>query len=347
MNNVAIRILIIALLCIAVVMPTAAQERFRIMEYNVENLFDTIPSPYHDDRDFLPEGKQHWTSQRYWAKQGRLARVIAAAGGDAPVELVGLVEVENDTALAHLTRRTSLARLGYEYIVTDGPDLRGINVGLLYQPGRFRLLRHQEIRVPIVEGQRPTRNVLLVEGLLPTLDTLSIFVAHFPSRRGGKGETEAHRCRAAKVIRQTVDSIQRQRPKALIVVMGDMNDEVHDTSLREVLHVKVSESEGYDDHSLYSLAPRCAEHPEITGTYYYQQEWNRIDHIIVSGGFFQPSAALQAPRTCRILAYPFLLDTSDSEFAQTFRPSRNYLGTFYKGGFSDHLPLLLEFLVRH
>ena len=87
-------------------MPTAAQERFRIMEYNVENLFDTIPEPSCDDVAFTPQGEQQWDTRRYWAKQGRLARVIAAAGGDAPIELVGMVEVENDSVLYHLTRRT-------------------------------------------------------------------------------------------------------------------------------------------------------------------------------------------------------------------------------------------------
>ena len=175
MNSVRNFLFLMALLSVAIPIAVGAQERFRIMEYNVENLFDTIPDPEKNDRDFLPSGNQHWTSGRYWSKQGLLARVIAGAGGDSPIELVGLVEVENDTVLAHLTRRTSLARLGYDFLITNGPDERGIDVALLYQPNRFRPICREDLRVQLGEGIRPTRDVLFVEGLLPTLDTLSVF----------------------------------------------------------------------------------------------------------------------------------------------------------------------------
>lgn len=346
MNRVLILVILVALLSVATPFKAVAQERFRIMEYNVENLFDTIPSKQYADEEFTPCGSRKWDSPRYWAKQGRLARVIAAAGGDTPVELVGLIEVENDTVLHHLTRRTFLARLGYEYLLTDGPDVRGINVALLYQPGRFLPTHHEGLRIPTIEGQRPTRDVLFVEGLLPTLDTLSVFVTHFPSRRGGKHETEAHRCRVAQVIRHKVDSILKQRPCALIVVMGDMNDEVQDESLKNMLQVKPAHTDDFTEGALYDVLPKCVEHKEITGTYYYQQEWSCIDHIIVSGAFLAEDASMLASKFCRILAYPFLLTASESKFPTTYRPKRNYLGPFYQGGFSDHLPLLLEFTVK-
>lgn len=345
MNSVRNILIVIALLSISTINSVAAQERFRIMEYNVENLFDTIPEPSCDDVAFTPHGEQLWDTRRYWAKQGRLARVIAAAGGDSPVELVGMVEVENDTVLKHLTKRTSLARLGYEYIVTSGLDTRGIDVGLLYQPGRFKPIYREDLRMPVSGEERPTRDVLFVEGLLPTLDTLSVFVAHFPSRRGGKRETAPYRCRAAQVIRQKVDSIQQQRPDAYVVILGDLNDEVHDTSLQKVLKVKSMKTfeteEPLLNTSLYEPTPQCREFPGIVeGTYYYRREWSRIDHIIMSGALAQSTAK---PPHLRILGFPFLLETMKSSFPVEYKPKRNYQGTFYKGGFSDHLPLMLEF----
>lgn len=347
MNRALILIITATLLCVAVNMPTVAQERFRIMEYNVENLFDTIPNPSCDDSEFSPQGARKWNAQRYWAKQGRLARVIAAAGGESPVEIIGLIEVENDTVLSHLTRRTSLARLGYDYIITDGPDVRGIDVALLYQPGRFRPLTTISLPVPTCEGQRPMRDVLFVEGLLPSLDTLSIFVAHFPSRRGGVRETAAHRCQAAQVIRHKVDSIQQKRSDALIVVMGDMNDESEDASIKDVLKVIPAVEGKCTETALYDLPPRCEEHAEITGTYYYQHEWSMIDHIIVSGAVVHTHSPLQltAPSS-RILAFPFLLKHNQKEFPGRYIPNRNYAGNFYNGGFSDHLPMLVEFLLE-
>lgn len=350
MNSVRNIIIIVALLSVVTTITVAAQERFRIMEYNVENLFDTIPNPLRDDSDFLPNSSRQWTSERYWAKQGRLARVIAAAGGDVPVELVGLVEVENDTVLKHLTQRTSLAQLGYDYIVTDGPDVRGIDVALLYQPGRFRPVHREDLRVPQREGQRPTRDVLYVEGLLPTLDTLTLFVAHFPSRRGGKRMTEKQRCSAAQVVRHKVDSIQRQRPNALIVIMGDLNDEVYDKALRQTLRVVSPEMDDVPkqmfskaQQPLYDLPPMATDLPQVDGTYYYQGKWERIDHIIVSASLLHPESPLKCvSKNTQILTLPLLLEQESDAITPRFRPKRTYLGTHYHGGVSDHLPLVVE-----
>ena len=353
MNSVLIFAILVALLSGAVPTSATAQERFRVMEYNVENLFDTIPDALSDDRAFLPDGEQQWTLERYWAKLGRLARVIAAAGGDVPVELVGLVVVENDSVIAHLTRRTSLARLGYEYLITHSLDRRGLDVALLYQPGRFRPLSSEALRVPLPMGERPTRDVLFVEGLLPTLDTLSLFVAHFPSRRGGKRETEALRCLAAKCIRHKVDSIQLRRPEALIIIMGDLNDEVHDASLKSGMGVLPAEtykggatSATISPQVLCDLTPVCEEYPNVKGTYYYQQEWSCLDHIIVSPPLLRSESPLfTLTGKSRILAFPFLVEQSGAPLSPEVRPKRTYLGTHYHGGVSDHFPLLVEFML--
>ena len=38
------------------------KKSFLIVNYNVENLFDTIDDPHKIDNEFLPEGKKEWTS---------------------------------------------------------------------------------------------------------------------------------------------------------------------------------------------------------------------------------------------------------------------------------------------
>ena len=354
MNSVLHILTMVAFLSVATPFTGGAQERFRIMEYNVENLFDTIPDPVKNDHDFLPDGNNKWTSSRYWTKQGRLARVIAAAGGATPVELVGLVEVENDTVVAHLTQRTSLARLGYDYLITNSPDVRGIDVALLYQPSRFLPIHREDLRVKMNEGERPTRDVLLVEGLLPTLDTLSVFVAHFPSRRGGKQATDVHRRNAALVIRQKVDSIQNVRSGALIVIMGDMNDEVQDVSLRETLRVVDAEEYLADEHiskhdaqMLCDLPSHCEENPNVKGTYNFQGTWSKIDHIIVSPALLRTTSPLHCSHPfSNILAFPFLFEHDETSVPAYFRPNRMYKGNYYNRGISDHLPLLVEMILK-
>lgn len=313
-----------------------SKARFRVMSWNVENLFDTLPAPDADDREFLPTADRKWNTPRYWAKQGALARTILAAGGLQPVDLVGLCEVEGDSVLFDLCRRTRLARLGYEYVVTQSRDLRGIDVGLLYQPESFALYQWTARAVPRhLETERPTRDVLWASGRVPNGDTLDVMVVHFPSRRGGVEETEPYRLRAAEVVRSLADSLQQCRQRPQIIVMGDFNDEPRNRSLREVLSPVLS--------SISAGAKSFPEagNAEIEGTYHFQGMWSRIDHILINPSLLDFSSPLAThPDHCCILAFPYLLETIPRRAEK--RPRRTYLGTRYHGGVSDHLPLVLD-----
>ena len=244
----------------------AEGRRYRVMTYNVENLFDTCHDNGKSDEEFLPDGERKWNSWRYWKKLGDLARVVAAAGGDEPASLVALCEVENDSVVRDLARRTMLRRLGYEYIVTRGPDARGIDVALLYQPGRFRPVGIRSVRVAYTSPtERPTRDILYVEGLVPTGDTLDVFVCHFPSRSGGAARSEAYRCRAAATLRRLCDSLFRTRSEARLLIMGDFNSTWDHARFRELLgtsFVDASEQAGEGFHMTYpsnSVIPPLVE----------------------------------------------------------------------------------------
>ena len=86
------------------------------MWHNVENLFDTCHDYGKDDKEFLPGGGRKWDSRKFWKKLGLLSKTIVAAGEVSPPDLVGLCEVENDSAATSLLRKTYLNRLGYEYV---------------------------------------------------------------------------------------------------------------------------------------------------------------------------------------------------------------------------------------
>ena len=63
---------------------------FRIVSYNVENLFDCTPDSLHDDSEYTPEGMRHWTPDRYYIKREQIARTIVNIGGWQGVAIVGL-----------------------------------------------------------------------------------------------------------------------------------------------------------------------------------------------------------------------------------------------------------------
>ena len=187
-------------LCLA--FPAWAQESFRVLFWNTENLFDCKDDPKKNDNEFLPEATRHWTYFRYRDKIKNLAKGIIASGTDYVPDLVGLCEVENDSCLYDLTRRSPLKEAGYRYVMTDSPDQRGIDVALLYQRGSFKLIQHQSIRIPSRQIKKsPTRDILHVVGKVISGDTLDVMVCHFPSRSGGKAKSEVHRLLVAEILK--------------------------------------------------------------------------------------------------------------------------------------------------
>ena len=319
-------------------------ERFRVMEWNVENLFDTCHDVGSDDREFLPGAERNWNSPRYWQKLKMVSHTIAAVGGSRPPELVALVEVENDSVMTHLTRRSLLRRLGYEYVMTAGPDPRGIDVALLYQPLRFRMIAARS--VPVVVNRKRLRDVLHVAGLIPTGDTLDILVCHQPSRAGG---SEAQRLRraAARRLRQVADSVMRLRTVPRILLMGDMNDEAANPSLRTDLAVVVPPEENLPvrPDALYVLSHRLCGTGGVRGTYKYRGEWNQLDHLVVNGTLLDAMSRFHTGAdACRIAVFDFLVHP-DRTYGGVV-PDRTYLGPFYNGGVSDHLPLFVDFEMR-
>ena len=137
---------------------SSAEERipFRVMSWNVENLFDTHHDTLKNDNEFLPDAIRHWNYTKYKKKLADMARVITAVGEWNPPALVGLCEVENDSVLRDLTQRSPLKELGYRYVMTSSPDLRGIDVALLYQRDLFKLLSFRSIPIPSFKHHRPT-----------------------------------------------------------------------------------------------------------------------------------------------------------------------------------------------
>ena len=134
-------------------------------------------------------------------------------------DLVALIEVENDSVVHDLVRRSLLRAAGYEYLITCSPDVRGLDVSLLYQPARFRPICYDELRVPPLSNMRPTRDILYVRGETMGGDTLHLFVVHAPSRYGGELETRPHRRQVMDMLLTVVDSLRGEK----VIVAGDFN----------------------------------------------------------------------------------------------------------------------------
>ncbi|MDR1676180.1 MAG: endonuclease [Tannerella sp.] len=307
-------------------------QEFRVMFYNVENLFDTEDDPHTLDNEFLPSGARRWTPYRYYTHLKQTARVINAVGEWDTPALVGLCEIENDSAVIHLLTRTPLKTQHYRYCMTKGHDRRGINNALLYQRDKFRYLGHESGRIRFTNRRRRSRDILHVWGRIITGDTLDVFVCHFPSRSGGEKETEQSRLDAARHLRGMLDSLYRIRKTPNMLVMGDFNDEPADRSIRLLT------ASAHSEQTLVNLfADKAALNAK--GSHKYRDEWAQLDQMMVSKSWKR----YLKKGSPRIFGEPFLMTEDKSRRGQ--RPKRTYYGFKYEGGFSDHLPIVADFLL--
>lgn len=300
-----------------------------IVELNTENLFDTTHDSLKNDYDFLPDGNYHWSRHRYWQKVNRIGQTIIACG-DGPKwrlpDLVALCEVENDSVLMAITKRSLLRKARYEYIMTHSPDERGIDVALLYSPFSFAPVGSQSIRIIPVAGMKPTRDILYVKGRVITGDTLHVFVVHAPSRSGGEAQSRPYRLHVATALENAIDSVYSSSPEAKVIVTGDFNDYSNSPSL-QLLYA----------HGLKNVSSEAKGHNGAKATYRYHGEWRSLDQMLVSRNLKDNVAG------CWIGDYPFLLEP-DEKYGGV-KPHRNYYGPRYNNGFSDHLPLIMELIL--
>lgn len=303
---------------------------FTFVELNCENLFDMVHDSLKNDMEFLPDSEYHWTKSRYWKKVNHISQEIIALGelnvGSNPSgwhlpDFVALCEVENDSAMIALTKRSLLRNAGYEYVMTSSPDERGIDVALLYQPFSFRLLQSQSIRIKPLPDTRPTRDILYAKGILINDDTLHVFVVHAPSRRGGEQVSRPYRLQVASQLAHSVDSLYALNDSAKILIAGDFND-YHDSPALRFL----------ESHHLINISKEAKGRNGAKGTYRYHGEWRSLDQMLCSQALAIRSIS------CEVGDLPFLLE--DDEKYGGKKPFRTYLGPRYLGGYSDHLPLV-------
>ena len=288
--------------------------------YNVENLFypgdDSIPG----DDEFIPGGLRNWSWFRYRQKLTALAKVIIASGRGDPPELVGLCEVENALVLEELSAHPILAPYRYSFLHKDSRDHRGMDVACLIRNEEIVPVQWETIPFffPVQETRDMMHIVLRWKG-----DTLDLFLLHLLSKYGGIGATaELRRNQAGQAV-HFMDSVFFARKRGLIMVAGDFNEAYRGYSMDPFRSAR------FGGDSLVALISE-----EVKGSYKFQGRWIHLDQILVLSSFRQHS--LQA----KVLELAPLL-TEDMQYGGV-KPRRTYEGFQYRGGISDHLPLVAD-----
>lgn len=325
----------------------SAQKKFSVYAigfYNVENLFDTTHDEGKNDHDFTPNGSYQWNEMKYRHKLHNMATVLAEMGTDVLSNVgcaaIGLAEVENDHVMNDLTAQPELAARGYKYVHIEGPDRRGIDCALIYNPKLFTV-RDTKL-VPYVydlpkDSTHATRGFLTVSGTLAG-EHVTIIVCHLPSRGAGSYYREL----GGKQVKALKDSLLREDPKVKVLVMGDMNDDPTNKSMYECLSAKGEINEvGANDmyNPWYNVLVK-----EGTGTLQYQGKWNLFDQIIMTPNLLNKDGKKDFSELKfwknQIFRRDYLFQESGKYKGNT---KRTTAGGVWLDGYSDHLPVVTYF----
>lgn len=306
-----------------------------IVSYNVENLFDTVDDPNTDDAEYNAGGKLQWDEAKYTTKLQHIAQVMQAIDSTGPA-IIGLCEVESEKSLRDLVNQPFFKTNKYAFVHRDSPDERGVDVALLYRSREFKVQSTKWYNVPLEDPNDRTREILYVSGELNGYP-LHVFVNHWPSRSKGQAASEPDRIAAARVLRSKLDSITAGNADARIICMGDFNDHPDDKSMRETLSAR-----SRTDASSAYVNEMWGVNERKEGSHFYKGEWGALDQFVVSKPMTSANTGITVVGEGSVWKNKLVL-FYDKE--GNGRPNRTYVGNDYKGGYSDHLPILLKVMM--
>lgn len=307
--------------------------------YNQENLFDTIHDEGKNDYEYLPTAAGHWDTQKYEAKLKNMASVLGQLGTPKlpmGAAVIGLAEVENDRVLNDLVKQPGLKEKNMQYIHIEGPDKRGIDCALLYNP-KFFTVKDSRLVQYVYEPKDSawkTRGFLVVGGTLAD-EHVYFVVNHWPSR----GAVSYYRERAGMQVKAVKDSLQKVDPNAKIFIMGDLNDDPFSPSVAKSLGARreISEVEaGGLYNPWWNMLVKKGE-----GTLKYKGKWNLFDQIILSRNLLDKDYSTLKFFRNEIFSRDWLFQT-DGKYKGY--PKRTTAGGVWLNGYSDHLPVVVYLL---
>lgn len=337
---------VVALLCCVAFMSHswAQQKRFELYGvgfYNLENLFDTIHDEGKNDFEYLPDGTNKWGTMKYVNKVKNMSEVLAEMATDMlPVGMaaVGVSEIENSRVMQALIESEALAPRGWKFIHVEGPDSRGVDCALLYNPALYQPYAYKLAPYLLENGsdEYRTRGFLVVSGMMSG-EHVHMIVNHWPSRYAKSPARE----RAGVQVRALKDSIMKANPDAKVIIMGDMNDDPDDKSMKTCLGAVRDREELIEPSDLYNPWWKILREDGV-GTLKYKGNWNLFDQVVFTGNLVGKDRSTLKYYKPEIFSRNYMFQT---EGKYKGSPKRTHAGGVWLNGYSDHLPVII-YLVK-
>lgn len=336
---------LLSLLFLFVLTTLSAQEKryelYSVGFYNLENLFDTIHDKGKNDFEFLPDGANKWGTLKYTNKVKNMAKVLNEMGTDVlPVGMaaVGVSEIENSRVLKDLVEHEILAPRGWDFVHIEGPDRRGVDCALLYNPKLFKPISSKLAPYTTEDNDTTykTRGFLIVSGEMGG-EMVHIIVNHWPSRYAKSPARE----RAGTLVRVLKDSLMTEMPDSKVLIMGDMNDDPDNKSMKSCLGAVREKEEIKSASDLYNPWWNILRKKGY-GTLKYNGKWNLFDQIVLSGNAIGNNRSTLKLYKTEIFSRNYLFQQEGRYKGNTLR---THAGGVWLNGYSDHLPVIV-YLVK-
>lgn len=220
----------------------AASAGVRLMTWNLENFFDEFDDPYSDDQRTNPS----------FIAPHRMQRISDGIHALNP-DVLCVEEVENRSVLEEFNR-AYLKDLGYEVVLFEGNDGRGIDVGLLTRLPINSVTSYRHLRFKDAQGrEQKFRRDLLRVSIGGKLNA-DVYVVHFKSQHGGDN-SDVIRTSEAHAAAGIIAAEMAKDPGYRAFISGDFNEVVEESTLQELLAIGLVDSCAGTEKVTYNQKP--------------------------------------------------------------------------------------------
>ena len=318
------------------------EQTLKIATYNVENLFDLQKSG-HEYTEYIPNTRSQWNARNYDIKLKNIAKVIKEIDAD----IIALEEIESLQALKDLRFELKRSGLYYQYFKIANYKQTTIKVAIL---SKIPFVSTHEIAV---QSSYRYRNILEAKFTIKNKE-LYLLVNHWKAKSG----PESMRIVSAKKVLKRVNELGLDKN---IIVLGDFNSHYEEyltfkrkrrlndtngiTGINDILgtkeHTKTAYYTQLGKGEFYNLWYDAEK--EKRYSYIFRGKKEALDNILISPSLLTKKGISYKHHTIRNYDKKYLFK-GKSIYRWQMSRKRPHI---HKGkGYSDHLPVIAEFIVH-
>ncbi len=301
---------------------SAETKRIKLMNWNLETFFDA----QFDGNEYteFSSAKSGWSKEKYEIRLNHLAQVISELDADVVV----MEELEKEGQLMdiynHLAGSFNL-RKTYKYGFFAKDDNSSIGCGILSRLPLSDISVHS-LKITSEQKRQPSMRPIIQFSVHDKTKSLVLFVNHWKSKSGGAEESDVWRNYQEEQLSRLMAAALEKNNGA--VACGDFNRDIsefrqikdEDFACRQTQNRPNVILRGKNELPVFS--PWLVMQESETGSYYFNEGWEKIDHIFSAG---------------EVNVVDFKSESAGSWADSEGKPKRYKVWS--GSGYSDHLPI--------